>query len=64
VDHAAVATAIPQTAARRDTKSALIRVRVTPVQRSQFARAARTAGLDLSSWLRSVALSASTKRVK
>jgi uncharacterized protein (DUF1778 family) len=43
-------------------KDALIRVRVTEAQRLVFAKAATQAGLDLSSWLRTVALDAVERR--
>lgn len=39
-------------------KDALIRVRVTEAQRAQMIRTARHTGLDLSGWLRHVALQA------
>ena len=39
-------------------KDVLVRMRVTRDQREAFARAATRAGLDLSAWLRTVALSA------
>ena len=39
-------------------KDVLVRMRVTRSQRAAFARAATRAGLDLSAWLRTVALAA------
>lgn len=39
-----------------DAKSTLLRVRVTPEQRRLLTLAAERAGLDVSSWLRSVGM--------
>ncbi len=39
-----------------DRKGDLVRVRVTAEQRTMFAEAAAKAGLDLSSWLRSLGI--------
>lgn len=44
-------------------KEELIRVRVTSEQKKTLAEAATTAGLDISAWLRSIALREATQIV-
>jgi uncharacterized protein (DUF1778 family) len=46
---------------KRERKDEELRLRLTAAQKEMFARAAQRAGLDLSSWLRSIAVREATK---